>query len=136
VVVMVMTMEARLTWLVAGVFSLGAELSLDEALRVFLAEFRLPGEAQKIDRLMEAFAAKYCADNPQSVFPNTDAAYILSFSVIMLNTDAHNPAIQQKVFACRVPCAVCRVPCAVCRVPCAVCRVPCAVCRVPCALLL
>jgi guanine nucleotide-exchange factor len=64
---------------------------------VFLGEFRLPGEAQKIDRLMEAFAAKYCADNPQSIFPNSDAAYILSFSVIMLNTDAHNPAIQQKV---------------------------------------
>ena len=72
-------------------------LSLDEALRVFLGEFRLPGEAQKIDRLMEAFAAKYCTDNPQSIFPNTDAAYILSFSVIMLNTDAHNPAILPKV---------------------------------------
>ncbi|CAJ0917810.1 unnamed protein product [Ranitomeya imitator] len=29
------------------------------ALRLFLEGFRLPGEAQKIDRLMEKFAARY-----------------------------------------------------------------------------
>jgi brefeldin A-inhibited guanine nucleotide-exchange protein len=33
------------------------------ALRKFLAGFRLPGEAQKIDRLMEKFAARYCECN-------------------------------------------------------------------------
>jgi brefeldin A-inhibited guanine nucleotide-exchange protein len=32
-------------------------------LRKFLAGFRLPGEAQKIDRLMEKFAARYCECN-------------------------------------------------------------------------
>lgn len=36
-------------------------------IRYFLSKFRLPGEAQKIDRIMEAFASKYCKDNP-SVF--------------------------------------------------------------------
>ena len=36
----------------------------DEALRFFLSGFRLPGEAQKIDRLMEKFAANYCAAHP------------------------------------------------------------------------
>lgn len=51
---------------------------------------RLPGEAQKIDRIMEAFAARYCACNPNA-FPTTDGAYLLSFAIIMLNTDAHNP---------------------------------------------
>lgn len=29
------------------------------ALRIFLEGFRLPGEAQKIDRLMEKFASRY-----------------------------------------------------------------------------
>lgn len=29
------------------------------SLRIFLEGFRLPGEAQKIDRLMEKFAARY-----------------------------------------------------------------------------
>ena len=32
-------------------------------LRRFLEGFRLPGEAQKIDRLMEKFAARYCECN-------------------------------------------------------------------------
>lgn len=33
------------------------------ALRMFLENFRLPGEAQKIDRLMEKFASRYCECN-------------------------------------------------------------------------
>ena len=65
-------------------------LTIDDALRVFLGGFKLPGEAQKIDRLMEAFAARFCACN-HDVFPSTDAAYILAFAIVMLNTDAHNP---------------------------------------------
>lgn len=36
------------------------------SLRLFLeAGFRLPGEAQKIDRLMEKFASRYCENNPK-----------------------------------------------------------------------
>jgi Sec7 domain len=36
---------------------------------------------------MEKFAERYCLDNP-GVFPNPDTAFILGFSVIMLNTGA------------------------------------------------
>ncbi|ACO69861.1 predicted protein, partial [Micromonas commoda] len=68
----------------------------DVALRRFMSAFRLPGEAQKIDRLMEAFAAKYCENNP-NVFADPDAAYVLAFAVIMLNTDAHNPNMDTKM---------------------------------------
>jgi brefeldin A-inhibited guanine nucleotide-exchange protein len=35
------------------------------AIRKFLAGFRLPGEAQKIDRLMEKFAGRFCECNPK-----------------------------------------------------------------------
>lgn len=38
--------------------------------RQFLWSFRLPGEAQKIDRMMEAFAQRYCQCNP-GVFQST-----------------------------------------------------------------
>lgn len=38
---------------------------LVSALRQFLEGFRLPGEAQKIDRLMEKFASRYCECNPK-----------------------------------------------------------------------
>ena len=53
--------------------------------------FRLPGESQKIDRLMEKFADRYCENNPDA-FSNADTAYTLAFSVIMLNTDLHRSA--------------------------------------------
>lgn len=65
---------------------------LDEALRVFLVKFRLPGEAQQIDRLMEQFAGRFYECNPTS-FDNEDVCYVLAFSLIMLNTDLHNPNI-------------------------------------------
>ena len=73
-----------------------AGLALDEAIRAFLAGFRLPGEAQKIDRLMEKFAELYCRQNP-GAYKSADTAYVLSFSVIMLNTDAHNPMVKNKM---------------------------------------
>uniref|UniRef100_A0A3Q3L1Y6 Cytohesin 1b n=1 Tax=Mastacembelus armatus TaxID=205130 RepID=A0A3Q3L1Y6_9TELE len=71
------------------------DLNLVQALRQFLWSFRLPGEAQKIDRMMEAFAQRYCHCNP-GVFQSTDTCYVLSFAVIMLNTSLHNPNVKDK----------------------------------------
>lgn len=64
-------------------------------LRTFLKAFKLPGEAQKIGRLVESFSQTYCEQNP-GVFLNSDAAYLLSFQAIMLHTDMHNPSIAEK----------------------------------------
>ncbi|KAJ4446274.1 Cytohesin-1 [Periplaneta americana] len=61
----------------------------------FLWSFRLPGEAQKIDRMMECFAQRYCQLNP-NIFTNTDTCYVLSFAIIMLNTSLHNPSVKDK----------------------------------------
>ena len=69
---------------------------VDEALRSFCSGFRLPGEAQKIDRIVERFSKRYCENNP-GVFKSTDAAYVLSFAIVMLNTDAHNPQVVDKM---------------------------------------
>lgn len=71
-------------------------IEFDEALRAFLQGFRLPGEAQKIDRITEKFAERYCKCNPK-VFTSADTAYVLAYSVIMLNTDAHNPMVKNKM---------------------------------------
>lgn len=121
-----------------------------ESLRVFLESFRLPGEAQKIDRIVQSFANRYFAQNnprndiaraksttdagvpvsskdvqnaesdvigpmvstsgPEvgvgamndmsqrsSVLKSADAAYVLSFSVVMLNTDQHNESIRKRM---------------------------------------
>ncbi|VDL61592.1 unnamed protein product [Hymenolepis diminuta] len=67
------------------------------ALRLFISGFWLPGEAQKIDRLMEKFAARYCACNPNNtLFSSADTAYVLAFSIIMLTTDLHSEKIKEK----------------------------------------
>ncbi|XP_024177635.1 brefeldin A-inhibited guanine nucleotide-exchange protein 5 isoform X2 [Rosa chinensis] len=71
-------------------------MKFDTAIRELLKGFRLPGEAQKIDRIMEKFAERYCADNP-GLFKNADTAYVLAYAVIMLNTDAHNPMVWPKM---------------------------------------
>ena len=57
---------------------------------------RLPGESQKIDRLVEAFSQCYYEDNPH-MFRNQDSIYVLAYATIMLNSDAHNPHVGSKM---------------------------------------
>jgi brefeldin A-inhibited guanine nucleotide-exchange protein len=71
-------------------------LSFVTALRVFLQSFRLPGEAQKIDRFMLKFAERYLKGNPQT-FSSADTAYVLAYSVVMLNTDLHNDQVKNRM---------------------------------------
>ncbi|XP_059144360.1 brefeldin A-inhibited guanine nucleotide-exchange protein 1-like isoform X2 [Physella acuta] len=71
------------------------DMDIVSALRKFLEGFRLPGESQKIDRLMEKFASRYYECNKElEIFASADTAYVLAFSVIMLTTDLHNPQVK------------------------------------------
>ncbi|UYV77459.1 CYTH1 [Cordylochernes scorpioides] len=72
------------------------DMTLVQALRQFLGGFRLPGEAQKIDRIMEIFSQCYCRLNP-GTFCNNDTCYVLSFAIIMLNTSLHNPGVKERL---------------------------------------
>ncbi|KAI9999047.1 hypothetical protein PInf_003726 [Phytophthora infestans] len=73
------------------------DVAFDVALRVYLSRFELPREAQKIDRILQAFAKAYYASNPDSdECPSEDAVYTLAFSVLLLNTDAHSPKLARK----------------------------------------
>jgi Sec7-like guanine-nucleotide exchange factor len=58
--------------------------------------FLMPGEAQKIERLMEVFSGRYIQCNPDMMtkFHNTDTVFILAFAIILLNTDLHTPNIK------------------------------------------
>ncbi|CDO94028.1 unnamed protein product [Kluyveromyces dobzhanskii CBS 2104] len=71
-------------------------LSIVSALRLFLQKFRLPGEGQKIDRFMLKFAERFVDQNP-SFFSKADTAYVLSYSIILLNTDLHSSQIKKKM---------------------------------------
>lgn len=72
------------------------DMNLDTALRIFLETFRLPGESQKIQRVLEAFAERYYEQAPD-ILVNKDAALLLSYSLIMLNTDQHNAQVKKKM---------------------------------------
>ena len=68
--------------------------SLVDALRVYLSGFKMPGEAQKISRIMDALASSYHAQNKQQL--TETQALLLAFSIIMLNTDLHNDQIMKE----------------------------------------
>ncbi|KAL7324532.1 GDP/GTP exchange factor for ARF [Mucor circinelloides] len=68
---------------------------MDEAMRMILETFRLPGESQQIMRVTEAFAATYFASGPKEI-ATIDAAEVLAYSVIMLNVDQHSPQIRRQ----------------------------------------
>ena len=67
-------------------------LHLDIALRQLLAEVRAPGEAQKIEKLVEVFAKRYIECNQMFVssFKSPDTIFVLSYAMVLLNTDLHN----------------------------------------------
>ena len=64
-------------------------LRVDESLRQFLEAFRLPGEAPLITLILEHFAEHWQKSNGDP-FADNDAAFTLSYAVIMLNVDQHN----------------------------------------------
>lgn len=70
--------------------------SIIDALRDLLQKFRLAGEGQQIDRVVQEFANLYVASG-QTEAQNADAAHILAFAIIMLNTDLHNPNVKAKM---------------------------------------
>lgn len=67
---------------------------VDEALRVLLEAFRLPGEAPLISRIVTSFSDKYCEGEPPEGIADKDAVFILTYAIIMLNTDQHNPNVK------------------------------------------
>ncbi|KAJ1830958.1 GDP/GTP exchange factor for ARF, partial [Coemansia sp. RSA 2711] len=69
---------------------------LDEAMRSLLGTFRLPGESQQIERIMETFSAVYFASDPPDI-ASKDAAFILAYAIIMLNTDQHSPQVKGRM---------------------------------------
>ncbi|XP_014223054.2 IQ motif and SEC7 domain-containing protein 1 isoform X2 [Trichogramma pretiosum] len=73
-----------------------AGMQVDVALRKFQGYFRMPGEAQKIERLMEVFSQRYCQCNPEVVsrLRSPDTIFVLAFAIIMLNTDLHTPNLK------------------------------------------
>jgi golgi-specific brefeldin A-resistance guanine nucleotide exchange factor 1 len=69
---------------------------VDEALRELLEAFRLPGESALIERIITSFSERYCSQSPPEGVANKDAVYVLTYAIIMLNTDQHNPNLKSQ----------------------------------------
>ena len=70
---------------------------IDQALRILMHDIRLPGEGQQIERILDAFADSYFRQNPQDkTFKDADSACILSYAIIMLNTDQHSQQLRTR----------------------------------------
>ena len=69
-------------------------MSILQALKHFLSLFELPGEGQKVERILEAFSKQYAVENSELT---EDAAYLLSFLLMMCHTSIHNPQVQEKM---------------------------------------
>ncbi|KAK0629927.1 hypothetical protein B0T17DRAFT_491256 [Bombardia bombarda] len=70
---------------------------VDEALRVLLESFRLPGESALIERIVSSFSEKYCANSTPEDVADKDAVFVLTYAIILLNTDQHNPTIKNRM---------------------------------------
>ncbi|KAL8500114.1 hypothetical protein ACS0TY_019927 [Phlomoides rotata] len=72
-------------------------MNLDSSLRTYLESFRLPGESQKIQRVVEAFSDRFYDQQSSDLFASKDAVMIFCYSIIMLNTDQHNPQVKKRM---------------------------------------
>ena len=75
-----------------------SDMDFDLALRKFLFCFRMPGEAQKIGRVMRNFSIHYFSHMQDAdIFADQVCVYAMAFGTIMLNTDAHNNQVRNKM---------------------------------------
>ena len=72
------------------------DMPLDMVLRTFLGTFRIPGEAQAIDRIMDDLSVYVYETNP-GPFLSAGALFSVLFSCLLLNTDLHNPGVKTRM---------------------------------------
>jgi len=71
-------------------------LHLDIALRQLQQEVTFPREAQKIEKFVEVFSKRYIQCNQMFVsgFNSADTVFVLSYAIVLLNTDLHSQALR------------------------------------------
>lgn len=71
-------------------------LRADEALRKLLMTFRLPGESALIERIVDHFSEQYFEKSHPEGIADKTAIFVLTYAIIMLNTDQHNPNLKSQ----------------------------------------
>ncbi|KAF9889422.1 GDP/GTP exchange factor for ARF [Aspergillus nanangensis] len=67
-----------------------------DALRDLLGSFRLPGESALIERIVTTFSDKFIEKAHPEGVADKDALFVLTYAIIMLNTELYNPNIKSQ----------------------------------------
>ena len=69
-------------------------------LKDYISRASLPGEASKIDRIIENIGVACYESNCKTMrfpFDSSDKVYLILFAIVMLNTDLHNSVVVSKI---------------------------------------
>lgn len=66
-----------------------AGVNILSSMRIFCGRVVFKGETQQVDRIMVAFADRWCECNPNHGFKNADIVHTILYSLLLLNTDLH-----------------------------------------------
>lgn len=72
-------------------------LNILAAMRGLCDRIALKGETQQVDRMLDAFAQRWCESNPKHGFKSSDVVHTICYSILLLNTDLHLADIGQKM---------------------------------------
>lgn len=67
------------------------------AMRDLCNRLVLKGETQEVDRVLDAFANRWCECNPNHGFKSAGAVHTICYSILLLNTDLHMADIESKM---------------------------------------
>ncbi|KAH8819498.1 hypothetical protein F5884DRAFT_662234 [Xylogone sp. PMI_703] len=74
-----------------------ANMNILAGLRNLCGKLILRAESQQVDRILDAFAKRWCQCNPNHGFKVTDVVHTICYSILLLNTDLHMADIEQKM---------------------------------------
>ncbi|PLB51729.1 hypothetical protein P170DRAFT_461882 [Aspergillus steynii IBT 23096] len=74
-----------------------SNMNILAALRSLCNRLVLKGETQQVDRVLDAFSARWCQCNPNHGFKAADVVHTICYSLLLLNTDLHLADIEQKM---------------------------------------
>ncbi|KAM5437022.1 hypothetical protein MferCBS31731_005677 [Microsporum ferrugineum] len=74
-----------------------SDMNILSSLRSLCCKIALKGEAQQVDRVLDAFSSRWCECNPSHGFKATDVVHTICYSLLLLNTDLHLADIEQKM---------------------------------------
>ncbi|KAG9089429.1 hypothetical protein FS749_001345 [Ceratobasidium sp. UAMH 11750] len=72
-------------------------VNVDEAIRRLCHKLYIKGGTRQIDRILESFSERYMDQNPNAIWRYTDIVHVVTFAIILLNTDLQAAELQAHI---------------------------------------